>query len=91
MLESNSKIIRKNLPWQEFDEKIIILSPHTKMSHELNETCSWLWKRVEEEKTFESLLFELMEDFEVEEQIARKDLLEILLGLEQKLLVEIHE
>ena len=54
MLNSNAKIVRKKLPWQELDEKIVILSPETRMSHELNETASWIWKALEHETSFKN-------------------------------------
>jgi Coenzyme PQQ synthesis protein D (PqqD) len=84
MLNNNQMIVRKKLPWQELDEKVVILSPQTKMSHELNETLSWIWKELEHQTSFSDLLKELVECFEVDETIAKEDLLEILHELKNK-------
>jgi len=91
MLSSNTKIIRKKLPWQELDEKIVILSPVTRMSHELNETSSWIWKEIEQEIPFEKLLCQLIDNFEVDGQVAGQDLQDILRILHDKGLIEIND
>lgn len=47
----------------------------------LNETGAFLWEQLQEEKTKEQLLAALLEEFEVEEQMAEQDLQEFLLKL----------
>lgn len=47
----------------------------------LNETGAFLWEQLQEEKTKEQLLAVLLEEFEVEEQMAEQDLQEFLLKL----------
>jgi len=91
MLNSNAKIVRKKLPWQELDEKIVILSPETRMSHELNETASWIWKELEHEKSFKTLLEGLIEYFDVDDTIASSDLAEVLIAMKDIALIEIND
>ncbi|OFZ49691.1 MAG: hypothetical protein A2381_05670 [Bdellovibrionales bacterium RIFOXYB1_FULL_37_110] len=91
MLSSKTKIIRKKVPWQELDEKIVILSPVTRMSHELNETSSWIWKEIQQEISFEKLLGQLIENFEVDDVVAHQDLQEVLMIFQEKGLIEIND
>ena len=91
MLNSNAKIVRKKLPWQELEEKIVILSPETRMSHELNETASWIWKELEHESSFKTLLTGLVEHFEVDDTVASADLAEVLKAMQDIALIEIHD
>ena len=40
----------------------------------LNETGAFLWKEFETDKTFEDVLKAMLEEYEVEENLAKKDL-----------------
>ena len=85
----NKKIERKKLPWQELDGKIVILSSENSMSHELNETASWIWKEIEMKIKFDDLLINLLNEFSVEEQIAKMHLEEILTSFNDNKLINV--
>jgi hypothetical protein len=83
---------QENIHWQQVDESIVILNPIEGKSHELNETGMYLWKQLESEQTFSSLLDELCSDYNVTSEEASKDITEfITLMLEQKLIKSSNE
>ena len=67
------------------------MSPETTMSHELNETSSWVWKKIETEISFSDLLEGLIDEFQVERSVAESDLKELIKIFKEKALLETHE
>ena len=61
------------------------------MSHELNETSSWIWKEIQQEISFEKLLGQLIENFEVDDVVAHQDFQEVLMIFQEKGLIEIND
>ena len=54
----------------------------------LNETGAWIWKNLEEEKSFEELLSAFLEEYEVEQEKAEKDLALFLQTLRESNLID---
>ncbi len=54
----------------------------------LNETGAWIWKNLEEEKSFEELLSAFLEEYEVEQEKAEKDLTLFLQTLRESNLID---
>ena len=54
----------------------------------LNGTGAFLWKKLEKGATAEELVKGIIEEYEVEEEIAKKDVLEFVQRLKEKGLVE---
>lgn len=91
MCSETTKIKRKTLPWQEVDGKVVILSPETTMSHELNETSSFVWKKIEQEIVFTDLLQALIDEFQVDKDTAKSDLKELIKAFKEKSLLDTYE
>jgi len=49
----------------------------------LNETGAFVWERLDGERRLEDILREILDEFEVEEGTARRDLLELIAELEK--------
>ena len=49
----------------------------------LNETGAFIWERLDGERRLEEILEEIRTEFEVEEETARRDLLELISSLEE--------
>jgi len=82
-------ITRKSgAPWQELDKKVLILSAEKNMAHELNETASWLWNHLEKKVTFTHLVEALTGDYNVDHEMASKDVSDLLSNLKERGLLE---
>lgn len=49
----------------------------------LNETGAFVWERLDGKRRLEDILGEILEDYEVEEESARRDLLELISTLKE--------
>jgi len=76
------------LAWREIDEETMIISPDDSVLHELNETGSFIWKRLDGRLSASDIAMALCAEFDVAPDTALRDteaLLEQLAG--RKLLV----
>jgi hypothetical protein len=71
-------------PFQEIEGKIVILVPARREVHQLDEVGTFVWKRLEEARTLDEVVGAVCEEFEVEEERARRDVEEFLGSLEEK-------
>ena len=61
------------LAWREIDGKTVIISPSDSVMHELNETGSFLWKRLDGKHSVAELAALLTEEYDVGPQVALAD------------------
>jgi hypothetical protein len=76
------------LAWREIDGQTVIVSPADSVLHELNETGSFIWQRLDGKHSTEAIAAMLTQEYQVEPEIAQADT-ESLVALlaAQKLLV----
>ena len=63
---------------RELDGDLLILDTEADQIHQLNETASYIWHHLDEVPALEQLAGVLREAFDVEEQVALRDVLETL-------------
>lgn len=88
--DSDLFLINRSCTWKEVGDQVIILQTSSipPVTHELNETGSFVWLTLKEEgRDLQYIVKALSDEFEVEEGIARKDASELLSTLEDKGLV----
>jgi len=85
-MDNMSKLIKRNklAPWQEMDEQALVLTPKKSTVHELNETATWIWKRLNGDRTLESIQIEMCEVFDIEPNQARNDLYQLINDMSEK-------
>jgi hypothetical protein len=91
---ASNGVWRKNpaLAWREIDDDTIIISPSESVMHELNETGSFLWSRIDGRRSAAELADLLTENFDVAPETALEDTTAILTELSlRKLLVPAEE
>jgi coenzyme PQQ biosynthesis protein PqqD len=77
------------LAWREVDGEIVIIAPDDSRMHELNETASLVWKQADGTRTADEIAAQLAAEFEVELEVARADVAELMARLgEQRLLLD---
>jgi coenzyme PQQ biosynthesis protein PqqD len=77
------------LAWREVDGEIVIVSPEDSRMHELNETASLVWRQADGTLTADEIAEHLAAEFEVELEVARADVAELMAALgEQRLLLD---
>jgi Coenzyme PQQ synthesis protein D (PqqD) len=77
-----------SLAWREIDDETVIISPDESVMHELNDTGSFLWRNIDGRRTAEDLAALLVEQYDVAQETALADALELLEELStRKLLI----
>jgi Coenzyme PQQ synthesis protein D (PqqD) len=77
-----------SLAWREIDHETVIISPDESVMHELNDTGSFLWRNIDGRRTAEDLAALLVEQYDVAQETALADTLELLEELStRKLLI----
>ena len=72
---------------QQVNESIVILNPSEGKSHELNETGMYLWRQLEKEQTYTTLLENLCSEYDVSNEQATQDISDFIdTMLDQKLI-----
>jgi hypothetical protein len=61
------------LAWREIDEATIIISPNDSVMHELNDTGSFLWRKIDGHRCAADLAAMLAENYEVTPDVALSD------------------
>lgn len=59
--------------WQELDDGIVVLNLSTSRYLRINASASVLWRRLEIGANFDELVTALLENFEIDETTARRD------------------
>lgn len=70
------------------DGEAILLNMTTKDYHQLSETGAFIWKRLERGTTVSSVVADLCEEFDVDSQMAERELVRLIGELEQRGLVQ---
>ncbi len=73
---TNSALWQKNpiLAWREIDGEIVIVSPNDSVLHELNETGSFVWKRLDGRRPAAEIAAGLAEQYDVAVEDALRDI-----------------
>ncbi len=87
------KLKRSNeAPWQSIDDQALILQPRSGKAHELNATAAWFWVRFDGDKTLEDLMLAFAEEFDCEEDSARREILAVVTEMrELRILNQVQE
>jgi len=78
----------KTSSWQEFDSKIVVITPKTQGVHELNSTAAWLWKNLDGEKNINQLTEKMFEFFDADEKTLKSDITMTLVQMKKTGLVD---
>jgi Coenzyme PQQ synthesis protein D (PqqD) len=63
---------------QDLESEVVVLDREADKIHQLNQTATFIWRHVEETPSADKMAKLLAESFEVEEQVAVRDVLEAL-------------
>lgn len=75
--------------WRIIDGEIVLLCPGQMMLHALTGCGSRVWELIEEETTLTEIVRRICDEYEVEPQTAREDVIEFIHKLEAIKLVDI--
>jgi hypothetical protein len=81
----------KQTPWQEMNDEVLVMTPNEKTVHELNSVAGFIFKQVDGNTNVQSLLEKLLNEYDVTEETANKDLDTLLSSLTLKGLIEVTE
>ncbi len=62
-------------PARTIDGEAIVITPHDSTLHTLNTTATFIWDRADGSRTLEAIAQEMLEEFDVEEDVLRADAL----------------
>ena len=73
---ANSALWQKNpiLAWREIEGEIVIVSPNDSVLHELNETGSFVWKRLDGRRPTAEIAASLASEYDVQVEVALRDI-----------------
>ncbi len=86
-VRSGKPVRHPGVAWREIEGEVVIISPGSSEVHELNGTGSYIWGRLDGERTAEEIAGLVAEEFEVEEGKALADTAAFVAELEGKGLV----
>lgn len=89
MSELFNKIYLKNkaLPWQTIGGETIIINPDSQSSFELNEIGSFIWSRLDGNKTLGEVQEEICKEYDVSAENVTKDLAELVVQMQESNLI----
>ena len=70
----NTIRISDDVEWREFGKECLILNLSNGFYFRLNDTGSFLWKLISKGKNIDTLVQKMIEEFDVDEKTARKDI-----------------
>jgi len=82
--------IEKNCVWRKIDQETIILTKDGEYLHRLNEVGTEIWEVSDGSLTMDEIVSHICLEFEVDERIARQDLLEFTDELSKMQLIELR-
>ena len=85
------KYHRLQIPWQSMEDRVLILANQEGEVHELNETGSWIWTRLDEAKTCSELTSEFLEESEGDKAQVQSDFEQYLETLCTKRIIKADE
>ncbi len=81
---------RRELPWQNIDDKTLVLQSEQGEVHELNATASFIWNELKETISLEQLVEKFSKNSQHRTQV-EKDFRAFLKDLAAKQLIDCHE
>ena len=78
---TNLRRRQKAVMVREIDSELLLLDTESNLIHKLNHTASFIWHSLENVRSIEELAQRLAKEYEVEEHLAIRDVLEILTRL----------
>ena len=75
------------LPYQEVQGQAVVVAPARREVHEFDETATFLWSALAQERTLAELVGALCDEYEVDEKSAGEDVRQFIAQLEEKGLV----
>lgn len=76
--------INKNIGYRIIDGEMFIVTPFNKTLHNLNETGTFIFQQIEKKKSQDEIIDRICEEFEVEREIAKKDVEDFIEKLKKK-------
>jgi hypothetical protein len=86
-----SSVVQRNtdMLFSKMDEEVVMLSIQNSEYYGLNEIGSTIWEMIEKPVQVETLMLQLMEEYEVERRQAESDILALLNALYNKKIVHL--
>ncbi len=86
-----SSVVQRNtdMLFSKMDEEVVMLSIQNSEYYGLNEIGSHIWEMIEKPVQVETLMLQLMEEYEVERRQAESDILALLNALYNKKIVHL--
>lgn len=83
------KIYKKNpkMPWQSIGGETIVIDPNQHFSHEMDNTATFIWNRLDGNFSLEQIIDELCNEYSVARELATEDIVDFITQLEEKGLV----
>ncbi len=89
-MDLNQKIIVADTVFaQEIDGEMVLLDMNIENYFGLDEIGTDIWKTVEDKKVIQDVYETLLEEFDVEEEVLKKDLIDFIKELESSGLIEV--
>jgi hypothetical protein len=89
-LNFNQKIVFTDAVFaQEIDGEMVLLDMNSENYFGLDEVGTAIWKAIEEKKMIQDVYETLLEEFDVEEEVLKKDLIDFIKELESSGLIEV--
>ena len=86
----NQKIVFADTVFaQEIDGEMVLLDMNSESYFGLDEVGTAIWKAIEEKKVIQDVYETLLEEFDVEEEVLKKDLIYFIKELESSGLIEV--
>lgn len=84
-----TQIYKKNAgtPWQTVGEETIVIDPAQQFSHEMDNTATFIWNRLDGNFSIEQIVDELCAEYSVARELAAEDVIDFINQLDQKGLV----
>ncbi|MHC4607727.1 MAG: PqqD family protein [Planctomycetota bacterium] len=76
-----------DLPFQQILDEVLIVAPHERNVHRLNDVAARIWTELERPRTLEQLVSAVTKEFDVDPKTAKKDVRLFLKELKGKGLV----
>ena len=77
-----------NVAFRTIEGTTFLASPYSKKIYPLNSVGDFIWKKLEETTTFQNLLSNICNEFDVEKSVAESDLNEFLEELQKERLIK---
>ncbi|MFH1678952.1 MAG: PqqD family protein [Candidatus Omnitrophota bacterium] len=84
-------IIQRNesTAWQEFEDNMVVVTPHTRKIHILSGAGCMIWQSLEEPKNFSQIVDTVFDEYEINYQQAEKDIEAFIQELSDKDIVKL--